>query len=156
VGEPLRVGVLALEPMLGLRVGSALCRCPEVSVVPPGEAVRVVVLTVDAITGEVLDLVREVRGGAHRPALVLVATEPTVGTAMDATAAGAGGVLRGRDVEPARLGRAVLAAAGGDRAVPPDVPAELSEQGVGRTLPGGGPAGHRTRAVACTARAGLI
>jgi DNA-binding NarL/FixJ family response regulator len=142
MGEPLRVGVLALDPMLDGGVRGALCGCPEVSVVLPGEAAEVMVLVVDGVTEAVLGLLRELRAVAHRPKVVLVATEPTVVQAMDAIAAGAGGLLRRREVEPARLTRAVLAAAGGDCAVPPDVLAELLEQGVGRTFPGAAPGGR--------------
>lgn len=135
MGEPLRVDVLTLGPVLDAGVEFALDGRPEVSVVLPGEAAEVLVLVVDEVTGPVLGLLRELRDGAPRPKVVLVATEPTTAQAMDAIAAGAGGLLRRREVEPDRLARAVLAAAGGDCAVPPDVLAELLEQGVGRTLP---------------------
>jgi DNA-binding NarL/FixJ family response regulator len=136
------VGVLALDPTLDVGVSSALRGRPELSVVLPGELAEVMVLVADGVTGAVLGRLRELRGGAHRPEVVLVATELTVAQAMDAIAAGAGGLLRRREVEPARLARAVLAAAGGDCAVPPDVLAALLEQGVGRTSPGSAPGGR--------------
>ncbi len=141
MGEPLRVGVLALDRMPDAGVTSALCGCPGVSVVLPGEVAEVMVLVVDEVTRAVIGRLRELRGAAHRPKVVLVAAEPTVAQAIDAIAAGASGLLRRREVEPARLARAVRAAAGGDCAVPPDVLAALLEQGGGRAFPAAAPGG---------------
>ncbi len=93
------------------------------------------VLIVDALTEPVLGLLRELRGEPHQPEVVLVAAELAAAEALDAIAAGARGLLRRREAEPTRLARAVLAAAGGDCTVPPDMLAELLEHGLGRVFP---------------------
>jgi DNA-binding NarL/FixJ family response regulator len=127
MGESLRVTVLALDPMLEVGARSALHGCPDVTVVPPEEAAEVTVLIVDGLTGQVLGLLRELRDEAYPPEVVLVATELAAEEALHAIAAGARGLLRRREAEPTRLARAVLAAAGGDCTVPPDLLAELLE-----------------------------
>ena len=135
MGEPLRVSVLAFDPMLEAGARSALHVCSDLTVVLPGEQAAVMVLIVDGLTEPVLGLLRELRGEPHRPEVVLVAAELAAAEALDAIAAGARGLLRRREAEPTRLARAVLAAAGGDCTVPPDMLAELLEQGVGRVFP---------------------
>jgi DNA-binding NarL/FixJ family response regulator len=138
MGEPLRVSVLALDPMLEAGARSALHGCADVTVVAVAEeeTARVVVLIVDGLTEPVLGLLRELRGKPHRPEVVLVAAELAAVEALHAIAAGARGLLRRREAEASRLARAVLAAAGGDCTVPPDMLAELLEHGVGRAAPG--------------------
>lgn len=143
MGEPMRVGVLALDPMLEAGASSALHRCAELDVVAPGDAPQVVVMIVDEVTEPVLTRLREVRGQAHRPEVVLAVAELTTAQALHAIAAGARGLLRRREAEPARLARAVLAAVDGDCTVPPDMLAELLEHGVGQTTAARGWPGTR-------------
>jgi DNA-binding NarL/FixJ family response regulator len=141
MGEPLRVNVLALDPMLEAGARSALHGCSDVTVAAPNEPAAVMVLIVDGLTEPVLGMLRELRAEPHRPEVVLVAAEFAAAEALDAIAAGARGLLRRREAEPTRLARAVLAAAGGDCTVPPDMLAELLEQGVSRAFPDSVPEG---------------
>ncbi|HEU5331175.1 MAG TPA: LuxR C-terminal-related transcriptional regulator [Actinocrinis sp.] len=138
MGEPLRVNVVALDPMLEAGATSALHSCPDIEVVVPDESARVTVLIVDAIVSPVFDLLRALRDRAQRPEVVLVAAELAPTEALHAIAAGARGLLRRREAGAARLARAVLAAASGDCTVPPDMLAELLEQGGGGQAPHGG------------------
>jgi DNA-binding NarL/FixJ family response regulator len=121
MGDPVPVGVLALDPMLEAGATVALRSCPDVTVTTPDERPAVAVVIVDEVGERELDLVRSVRGGDHRPAVVLVATELSVGEALHALAAGASGLLRRREANAGRLARTALAAAFGDSTVPPDL-----------------------------------
>jgi DNA-binding NarL/FixJ family response regulator len=140
MGNPLRVGVMALDPILEAGATSALQGCPDLAVAVPAESARVIVVIVDAITGQVFDLLRGLRDAAPRPEVVLVSAELAVTEALHAIAAGARGLLRRHDASPARLERAVLAAAGGDCTVPPDMLAELLQHGA-HVRSAGGPSG---------------
>ncbi|CAM3845291.1 response regulator transcription factor [Kibdelosporangium persicum] len=129
MGEPVSVNVMALDPVLEAGTTSALNSCPDVAVAMPRDAAAVTVVIVDDVGGEVLDLVRATRAAAHRPEVVLVATDVAPAEALHAIAAGARGLLRRREAGAARLTRAVLAAASGDCTVSPDMLDGLLEHG---------------------------
>ncbi|WP_342795346.1 response regulator transcription factor [Kitasatospora viridis] len=100
----------------------------DVAVVLPGEQSAVAVVVVDQVARPVLDLVRTARNAAHRPEVVLVATDLGSAGTMHAITAGARGLLRRSEASADRLTRTVLAAAGGDYTVPPDLLDGLLEQ----------------------------
>jgi DNA-binding NarL/FixJ family response regulator len=140
MGDPVYVGVMALDPILEAGAISALQGCPDLAVALPGEEARVIVVIVDAINCHVFELMRGLRDASHRSEVVLVAAELAAGEALHAIAAGARGLLRRHEASPARLERAVLAAASGDCTVSPDMLAELLQHGADvRTA--GGPSG---------------
>lgn len=121
MGDPVPVGVVALDPMLEAGATIALRSSPEVTVAMPGEEPLVTVVVVDEVGERELDLVRSTRNAGRRPEVVLVATELAAAEALHALAAGARGLLRRREASAGRLARTVLAAAGGDSTVPPDM-----------------------------------
>lgn len=121
MGEPVRVTVVALDPMLEAGAASSLHSCPDVAVTLPGEDPDVAVVVLDAVGDQELDLIRSLRGAPHRPEVVLVATDLAPVRALHAIVAGARGLLRRREAGPDRLVRTVLAAAAGDSTVPPDM-----------------------------------
>jgi DNA-binding NarL/FixJ family response regulator len=129
MGEPVSVSVVALDPVLEAGTRSALHSCPDVAVVTVDESAWVTVVIVDDVDDEVLDVVRATRACAHRPEVVLVATDMAPAEALHAIAAGARGLLRRREASAPRLTRAVLAAASGDCTVPPDMLDRLLESG---------------------------
>jgi DNA-binding NarL/FixJ family response regulator len=137
MGNPLRVNVVALDPMLQAGAESALGDCPDVVVVPPREAAAVTVVITDALADQVLETLRALRDEPHRPQVVLVAADLEPDEALYALAAGARGLLRRRELGASGLARAVLAAAEGDCTVPPDILARL----LGRGAPDPAPAG---------------
>lgn len=151
--EPVRVSVMALDPVLEAGTRSALEDSPEVRPVTEEQRPDVTVVVVDRVADPVLDLVRRIRAAEHRPEVVLVAAELTPAEALHAIATGARGLLRRRATSGPRLAHAVLAAAGGDCAVPPDLLDGLLEhraEGAAPHLPGAwGAAGlcDRERAV---------
>ena len=119
--DPVPVSVAALDPMVEAGATSALCSRPDVAVVSPGACPLVTVVVVDDVGERELDLVRRARDAAHRPEVVLVATELTGPAALQALAAGARGLLRRRDASAERLARAVVAAVDGDITVVPEM-----------------------------------
>lgn len=129
MGDPVCVSVLALDPVLEAGAISALRYCPDLAVVLPDEPARVTVVIVDGVGPQELDLVRATRNAAGRPEIVLVATDLTPADALHSIAAGARGLLRRREAGAERLARTVLAAAGGDCTVPPEMLARLMEHG---------------------------
>jgi DNA-binding NarL/FixJ family response regulator len=149
MGEPVPVSVVAQDPMLEAGVTVAVHGCPDVAVSPPGVPPAVTVVIVDELGEHELDLVRATRTAAHRPEVVLVATDLTPTQALHAIATGARGLLRRRETDPARLARTVLAAAAGDAAMPPDLLDHLLDHTAANRPPG--PAGlgldERERAV---------
>jgi DNA-binding NarL/FixJ family response regulator len=147
MGEPVSVSVIALDPVLEAGTTSALSGCPDVRVAVPDEAAAVTVVIVDDVDDQVLDLVRATRAAAHRPEIVVVATDLAPPEALHAIASGARGLLRRREASAARLTRAVLAAAGGDCTVPPDMLDRLLEAGAGGRPPVGASLSERERAV---------
>jgi DNA-binding NarL/FixJ family response regulator len=121
MGDPVRVSVVALDPMLEAGATSALLGRPGVAVVPPDDGADVTVVVVDGISDRVFDLVRERRDRPGRPEVVLVATDFAASEALHAIAVGARGLVRRSEADAGRLERAVLAAACGDCTVPPDM-----------------------------------
>ncbi|MCT2585459.1 helix-turn-helix transcriptional regulator [Actinophytocola gossypii] len=144
MGEPVRVGVVARDPMLEAGATSALHGYPDVEVVPVGSA-RVAVVLVDDVDDAAVRLVRDLR--AAGPEVVLVANELVPTAALAATVAGARGLLRRREASADRLARTVLAAAAGDCTVPPDLLDRLLEHGVARAGPVGPGLSEREREV---------
>ncbi len=130
MGEPLRVSVVAPDPVLEAGATGALGRCPDVAVVPWEEAANVAVVIVDGFA-QALDIVRTVKNAAHRPEVVLVVADLAPAETLRAIAAGARGLLRRREASADRLARAVLAAASGDCTVPPDMLDSLLEYSAG-------------------------
>ncbi|MEU6075488.1 response regulator transcription factor [Micromonospora sp. NPDC047074] len=131
MGDPVRVNVLASDPVLEAGVLSALRDISDLVPVSAREAADVSVVIVDGVGPQALDVVRGVRNATHRPEVVLVATDLTAADALHAIAAGARGLLRRREADSARLTRTVLAAARGDCALPPDMLTWLLEQSSG-------------------------
>lgn len=130
MGDPVCVAVVANDPMLEAGATSALRSCPDLSVVTPGEPAVVTVVMVDSVGADELAAVRATRSAPHRPEVVIVATDVDPGAAQRAIAAGARGLLRRREATPVRLARTVLAAAGGDCTVPPDMLNRLLDGGL--------------------------
>jgi DNA-binding NarL/FixJ family response regulator len=139
--EFVRVNVVALDPLLEAGAASVLRGCREIAVVAADQPAEVTVVIVDRVTDQVLDTIRATRAAAHRPDVVLVATELAAGEALHAIIAGARGLLRRHEVGPARLARMVLAAASGDCTVPPEMLDDLLEQSVGAPASTGSGAG---------------
>jgi len=150
MGEPLRVSVVAQDPLLEAGATSALRMCPDVTVVLPREAAKVTVVIVDRIGNHELDIVRGLREQAHQPEVVLVAADLAPAEALHAVLAGARGLLRRCEAGPARLERAVLAAASGDCTLPPDMFPGLLDHATSRPAartPGPSVLSERERAV---------
>ncbi|MFJ6215468.1 response regulator transcription factor [Streptomyces sp. NPDC092296] len=143
MGDPLPVNVVALDPVLEAGATSALSSSPDISVVPPDGTARVAVVIVDQVTQQELDLISSTRTAAHRPEVVLVATDLAPAEALRAIAAGARGLLRRREASPHRLVRTVLTSAVGDCTVPPDLIDRLLEHGV-QAQPQGAARRHAT------------
>jgi DNA-binding NarL/FixJ family response regulator len=139
--EPVRVSVVALDPMLEVGATSGLRRSPEVEVVLPSEQSQVTVVIVDDVDERVLDIVRTTRAEPYQPEVVLVATELAPADALQAIVAGACGLLRRWEASQPHLARTVLAAATGDCSISPDLLDDLlnhsaSPTGVSATGPG--------------------
>ncbi|MFJ8623279.1 LuxR C-terminal-related transcriptional regulator [Kitasatospora sp. NPDC093550] len=133
MGEPVRVSIVAQDPVLEAGTRISLQRHGEIAVAPPGEHAQVAVIMVDRVTPEVMDTVRAAREADQRREIVLVATELAAGDAAQAFAAGTRGLLRRSEATAERLAWTVVAAAAGDCTLPPDLLDGLLEHG-----PGGG------------------
>jgi DNA-binding NarL/FixJ family response regulator len=131
MGKPLRVSVVAPDPLLEAGAASILRGCPDLAVVLPGEAAQVTVVIVDELTRQALDVVRAVKNAPDGPEVVLVAADLALPGALHAIVAGARGLLRRREAGAASLARAVQAAAGGDCILPPDMLGRMLDQGSG-------------------------
>jgi DNA-binding NarL/FixJ family response regulator len=131
MGEPVRVNVVAMDPMLEAGATSVLQCCPDIALVLPDEAAQVTVVIVDEVGPQALDVVRTTRNATDRPEVVLVATDLAPAEGQHAIAAGARGLLRRREASASRLARTVLAAASRDCTVPPDMLDRLLEHGAG-------------------------
>lgn len=135
MGDPVRVTVLAADLVLDAGAASTLHGCPDVTVVTPDEPAAVAVVMVDTVDADALGVVRATRAAQHRPEVVVVATEVGPAEVQQAVAAGACGLLRRREATPDRLSRAILAAAGGDCTVPPDMLSRLLADRVDEQVP---------------------
>lgn len=131
MGDPVRVSVVASDPVLEAGVSSALLGCPDVQVVRTQETAQVAVVIVDGVLDEVFDVLRMQRELVGRPQVVLVAADFGLPEALRAVAAGARGLVRRREADAGRLARAVLAAASGDCAVPPDMLTGMVDRSAG-------------------------
>lgn len=121
MGEPVQVNVVATDPVLEAGVTSAMAGCPDLALVTAVDRPVVTVVVVDRFDQDVLDWVQLSRTVAHRPEVVLVASDLTPADALHLIAAGARGLLRRREATAERLTRAVLTAAAGDCTVSPDM-----------------------------------
>jgi DNA-binding NarL/FixJ family response regulator len=121
MGEPVCVSVIAADPVLEAGVISAMFGCPDVAVVTAADQPVVTVVVVDRFGQDTLESVQIIRTSVHRPEVVLVAQDLLPTDALRVIAAGARGLLRRREATADRLTRTVLAAAGGDCTVSPDM-----------------------------------
>ncbi|WP_027644635.1 helix-turn-helix transcriptional regulator [Salinispora oceanensis] len=150
MGEPVRVSVTALDPMLEVGATTSLRSSPDVEVVSGPERAQVAVIVVDTVDEYVLGIVRETRASATCPEVVLVATDLESCAALQAIVAGARGVMRRREADPARLARVVVAVADGDCTLPLDILDQLPERGarsLSATSSTDSPLSERERAV---------
>ncbi|NYT94913.1 response regulator transcription factor [Salinispora sp. H7-4] len=150
MGEPVRVSVAALDLMLEVGATTSLRSSPDVEVVSGPEQAQVAVIVVDTVDEYVLGIVRETRASATCPDVVLVATDLESSAALQAIVAGARGVMRRREADPARLARVVVAAADGDCTLPLDILDQLPERGarpLAATSSTDSPLSERERAV---------
>ena len=119
--ERVLVGVVATDPVLEAGVRYAMADCRELAVAVGDDEPEVTVVVVDRFDQDALDRIQLIRAAPHRPEVVLVAPDLVPADALRAIAAGARGLLRRREATAERLTRAVLAAAGGDCTVSPDM-----------------------------------
>lgn len=119
--EPVRVRVVATDPVLEAGVTSAMFACPDLAVAIGDAEPAVTVVVVDQFDQDALDRIQLIRTAAHRPEVVLVAPDLAPAEALRVIAAGARGLVGRREATAERLARTVLAAAGGDCTVSPDM-----------------------------------
>lgn len=121
------VSVVACDPVTGAGVGSQLRFRPELEVLAVGTSdADVVVVVADEVDDERVRAVRAAtRGGAR---VVLVASNLTGSSLLDAVDAGATAVLRRIDATVDKLAAAVRGAARGDGVMPPDLLGKLMQQ----------------------------
>jgi DNA-binding NarL/FixJ family response regulator len=134
MGDPARVSVEAVDPVLEAGIRSTLIGSPDLALVTSDEVTDATVVVVDQVNEQVLDVVQATRNRSHRPEVVLLATDLLPAEALRAIAAGAHGLLRRREADTSRLVRAVLAAVVGDCTMPPDLIDRLVEQSASNTL----------------------
>jgi DNA-binding NarL/FixJ family response regulator len=118
MAEPVRVCVVASDPVLGAAASDALRGAPDVELTTPAGRARVAVVVVDRVDDRALRLVAAALGSVPRPRVVLVAADLEPAQVRRAIAAGVSGLLRAGEVSAARLAGTVVAAAGGDCALP--------------------------------------
>lgn len=133
--ERVWVGVVATDPVLEAGVRYAMADCEELAVPVGDDEPEVTVVVVDRFDQDALDRIQLIRAAAHRPEVVLVAPDLAPADALRAIAAGARGLLRRREATAERLTRAVLAAAGGDCTVSPDMLDRLLSDSAGQPGP---------------------
>ncbi|MEV7770209.1 LuxR C-terminal-related transcriptional regulator [Kitasatospora sp. NPDC086791] len=131
MGEPVRVSVVAQDPVLEAGARTSLQCHGDIAVALPGERAQVAVIMVDRVTPEVMETVRAARQADQRREIVLVATELAAGDAAQAFAAGTRGLLRRSEATAERLAWTVVAAAAGDCTLPPDLLDGLLDHGHG-------------------------
>lgn len=143
MGDPARVSVEAVDPVLEAGIRSTLISSPDLALVTADEVADATVVVVDQVDQQVLDVVQATRNRPHRPEVVLLATDLLAAEALRAIAAGAHGLLRRREADSSRLARAVLAAVVGDCTMPPDLIDRLIEQSASNAaIPGSPWAGY--------------
>ncbi|MER8018046.1 MULTISPECIES: helix-turn-helix transcriptional regulator [Streptomyces] len=140
MGEPVRVSIVAQDPILEAGTRASLHCHGDISVAPAGERAQVAVMMVDRVAPQVMNAVRAGRGVDGRQEVVLVATELAAVDAVQAFAAGVRGLLRRSECTAERLASTVVAAAAGDCTLPLDLLDGLLEngQGTGVRRPGSG------------------
>lgn len=136
MGEPVRVSIVAQDPVLEAGARTSLQHHGDIAVAPPGEPAQVAVIMVDRVTPQVMDMVRASREADQRREIVLVAAELEAGDAVQAFAAGTRGLLRRSEATVERLAGTVVAAAAGDCTLPPDLLDGLLEHWGGTRRPG--------------------
>jgi DNA-binding NarL/FixJ family response regulator len=139
MGDPARVSVEAVDPVLEAGIRSTLISSPDLALVTAEEVADATVVVVDQVDEQVLDVVQATRNRPHRPEVVLLATDLLGAEALRAIAAGAHGLLRRREADTSRLVRAVLAAVVGDCTMPPDLIDRLVEQSAASPATPGSP-----------------
>ncbi|MFJ6620663.1 response regulator transcription factor [Kitasatospora sp. NPDC091335] len=143
MGDPVRVSVVAQDPVLEAGARISLQCHGDIAVALPGEQAQVAVIMVDRVTPQVMETVRAAREADQRREVVLVATELAAGDAVQAFTAGTRGLLRRSEATAERLAWTVVAAAAGDCTLPPDLLdglLEHREAGGTRRAGAGGPA----------------
>jgi hypothetical protein len=85
MGDPIRVSVIAVDPVLEVGATSALLSCSDIVAALPWEMAKVAVVIVDAMVNQVFDLVRAQREMDGRPEVVLVAADFAPAEALHAT-----------------------------------------------------------------------
>jgi DNA-binding NarL/FixJ family response regulator len=124
------VAVVACDPVTGAGVASQLRFRPELEVLGAGARGGAVPDVVVVVTDEVDDeRVRQVRTATRAGArVVLVASNLSGPSLLEAVDAGATAVLRRRDATVEQLAAAVRGAARGDGMMPPDLLGKLMQQ----------------------------
>ncbi|MEU3413808.1 response regulator transcription factor [Streptomyces sp. NPDC006658] len=157
MGEPVRVSIVAQDPILEAGTRSSLQYHGDIAVALSGERAQVAVMMVDRVAPQVMNAVRAGREADERQEVVLVATELAADDAVQAFAAGIRGLLRRSECTAERLASTVVAAAAGDCTLPPDLLNGLLKHGQGADVrrpdtggvaaPGGSALSERERAV---------
>lgn len=122
-----RVSVFANDPVSAMGIGGELRLRPDVLVVDPGDDTDVVVVVTDEVDNAAVCAVRAARRDG-RPRVVLVVTRLDDAGLLAAVEAGACGMLRRSEAVAERVAEAVVTAAKGDGAVPPDLLGRLLNQ----------------------------
>ena len=129
MSERVPVFVYAADPISQAGLAAQLRSRPEVHVVDESDvdSAAVAVVMADDVDDETTRVVRAIeRNGC--PRVVLVVTRLDDNGLLAAVEAGACGILRRSEAAPERLVTAVLSAANGDGAVPPDLLGRLLSQ----------------------------
>jgi DNA-binding NarL/FixJ family response regulator len=129
MSERVPVFVYAADPISQAGLAAQLRSRPEVHVVDESDvdSAAVAVVMADEVDDETTRVVRAIeRNGC--PRVVLVVTRLDDNGLLAAIEAGACGILRRSEAAPERLVTAVLSAANGDGAVPPDLLGRLLDQ----------------------------
>lgn len=127
-----QVFVYAHDPISQAGVASQLRQCVELNVVAEGDidAAQVAVVVADQADDATIQVIRAIqRGGC--PRVVIVFSQLDDQGMLAVIEAGACGLLRRTEATSERLAMTIVAAAGGDGSVPPDMLGRLLEQ-IGR------------------------
>jgi DNA-binding NarL/FixJ family response regulator len=123
-----KVHVQATDPVSAAGVASQLRQRPEILVVPSDEraGAEISVVVVDEVDAAASRMVRAIRHEGCRRVLVIVTRLDDAGV-LASVEAGACGIMRRSEAAADRLAEAVLTAARGEGAVPPDLLGRLLE-----------------------------
>jgi DNA-binding NarL/FixJ family response regulator len=124
-----KVSVLANDPVSAMGIGGELRLRPDVLVVDPSDCAQadVVVVVTDEVDNSAVCAIRAARRDACSR-VVLVVTRLDDAGLLAAVEAGACGLLRRSEAVADRVAEAVITAAKGDGAVPPDLLGRLLNQ----------------------------